>query len=94
LFRLFESIVPLQREVVRMLETRLRPFCRVTGMSFDECDERHGDWRNYLVGTTGDVAVHEEDVLWPNQVRRLRCALCALCFLVALRCGATSRKQH
>jgi len=38
------------------------------GRTFNNFDIRHGNWRNYLVGVIGEVAVDEIETLWPNQV--------------------------
>ena len=54
-------------DLVDELECDLQPFCAVAGLRFQECDERHGPWRNYYVGVVGDVDSDEDDVLWPNQ---------------------------
>ncbi|BDA43677.1 hypothetical protein COCOBI_04-6910 [Coccomyxa sp. Obi] len=67
LARLHESTFPLSPDLVDQLESDLQPFCAVAGLSFQECDERHGPWRNYYVGVVGDVDSEEDDVLWPNQ---------------------------
>lgn len=67
--RLFESVVPLQTEVVERVSVDLTPFATVSGMTFGSlADLRFGAWANYFVGLVGEVAVDEEDILWPNQV--------------------------
>ena len=67
--KLFESVVPLQPEIVDKVTVDLTPLCSVSGLSFGElADLQHGAWMNYFVGLVGDVAVDEDDILWPNQI--------------------------
>jgi hypothetical protein len=68
--RLFESVVPLQEELIQRLSAgALEPFCSVSGLEFGAfADVRHGAWANFFVGLVGDVAVEESDILWPNQI--------------------------
>jgi hypothetical protein len=67
--KLFESVVPLQPEIVDKMSFDLTPFCSVSGLDFGAlADVRYGPWLNYFVGLVGDVAVEEADILWPNQV--------------------------
>lgn len=68
--RLHESTFAVTPDLVEELESELKPFCAVAGLSFEECDERAGPWRNYYVGVAGDVDADEHEVLWPNQVRQ------------------------
>lgn len=39
----------------------------VEGLTFGQCDERRGDWANYLVALAGDVACCQDQTMWPNQ---------------------------
>ncbi len=73
--RLHESTFPLSQDLVDELESDLQPFCAVVGLQFQECDERHGPWRNYYVGVVGDVGSEEDDVLWPNRASMQASAL-------------------
>ncbi|KAK9824978.1 hypothetical protein WJX81_002512 [Elliptochloris bilobata] len=69
LARLYESIHPLEDDLVAALDTPLTPLCAVAGLAFERnADAVSGAWRNYFIGLLGDVAAAEEDVLWPNQV--------------------------
>ena len=66
---LYESVVPLDAQVVAHMTTELTPFCSVTGLNFGAlADLRYGPWVNYFIGLVGDVAPDEADILWPNQV--------------------------
>jgi hypothetical protein len=69
--RLFESVVPLEDEVLRHLRSPLAPFCTTLGLRFGGGDvgEAGGPWRSFFVGVAGAVGAVEEEVLWPNQVR-------------------------
>ena len=68
--RLYESIHPLEEQLVARLDAPLSPLCAVAGLAFDRnADAVSGPWRNFFIGLLGDVAAAEEDVLWPNQVR-------------------------
>jgi hypothetical protein len=67
--KLFESVVPLQPEILDKMSNDLTPFCSVSGLEFGAlADLRYGPWLNYFVGLVGEVAVEEADILWPNQV--------------------------
>jgi hypothetical protein len=67
--KLFESVVPLQSEILDKMSNDLTPFCSVSGLEFGAlADLRYGPWLNYFVGLVGEVAVEEADILWPNQV--------------------------
>jgi len=66
---LFESVVPLEPEILDKMANDLTPFCSVSGLEFGGlADLRYGPWLNYFVGLVGEVAVEEADILWPNQV--------------------------
>jgi len=68
--RLYESIHPLEEQLVAQLDAPLSPLCAVAGLAFERnADAVSGPWRNFFIGLLGDVAAAEEDVLWPNQVR-------------------------
>ena len=73
-FRLFESVTPLLPDLVGRLSGDIAPFCSVPkGMRFTAggaggADEAGGAWRNFFEGLVGNVAAHEDDILWPNQV--------------------------
>ena len=73
--RLFEAVTPLLPDLVGRLSADIAPFCSVpAGMRFTAgggaggADEAGGAWRNFFVGLVGNVAAHEDDILWPNQV--------------------------
>ena len=72
--RLFEAVTPLLADLVGRLSADIAPFCSVpAGMRFTAggaggADEAGGAWRNFFVGLVGNVAAHEDDILWPNQV--------------------------
>ncbi|KAG7667933.1 hypothetical protein KSW81_005851 [Nannochloris sp. 'desiccata'] len=67
--KLYESVVPLQAEILDKMSNDLTPFCSVSGLEFGAlADLRYGPWLNYFVGLVGEVAVEEADILWPNQV--------------------------
>jgi len=68
--RLFESVVPLQDDVVAELTVALEPMCTTSGLQFGVLADARaaGGWANFFVGLVGDVAADEEDILWPNQV--------------------------
>lgn len=63
-------MAPLLPDVVGRLSADITPFCAVEGLSFRGlADSAEGPWRNFFVGLVGSVAAHEDDILWPNQVR-------------------------
>ena len=63
-------MAPLQPDLVDRLGLDLAPFCSTSGLLFSSaCDVHQGPWRNYFVGLVGEVAVVEDEILWPNQVR-------------------------
>lgn len=67
--RLFESVVPLQEEVMKKMSLDLTPFATTSGLQFDSfADVVDGSWRNFFIGLIGDVAVEEHEILWPNQI--------------------------
>jgi hypothetical protein len=71
--RLYDSLLPLEAAVVERLVSPLSPFCSVQGLRFDAfSDVTVGHWHNFFVGVVGDVAVVEDDILWPNQVSDFR----------------------
>lgn len=76
--RLYESICPLNDQLVQHLTHEFEPFCTVNEMEFDKANSMSGPWRNYLVGVVGSIAPDEDDVLWPNQVNHTahHCATC------------------
>ena len=68
--RVHESTCPVDEAMVEQLTEPLHCFATVEGLAFSESDRRSGPWRNFFVGIVGAVAADENDVLWPNQVRR------------------------
>jgi len=68
--KLFESVVPIQTEIMDRISVDLTPFYSVTGMDFgSQADLCFGPWVNYFVGLVGDVAADDADILWPNQLQ-------------------------
>eukprot|EP00887_Chlorella_sp_A99_P004435 scaffold30.g4435.t1 len=67
--KLFESVAPLRPALVDRLRLDLAPFAAVSGLAFGQlADDAEGPWSSYFVGLVGEVAVVEDEILWPNQV--------------------------
>lgn len=66
---IFESVVPIEDQVVEKLDIHLSPFYETDQLEFEEQAELiSGPWRNYFIGIVGEVSVEEDGNLWPNQV--------------------------
>jgi hypothetical protein len=66
---IFESVVPIEQQVVDKLDSQLTPFYESWDLMFEEQAEFvSGPWRNYFVGIVGEVSVLEDGNLWPNQI--------------------------
>jgi hypothetical protein len=67
--KLFESVVPLEDDVLSKVNSQLHPFLEIEGLQFEDLAEmKSGRWRNYFIGLIGEVSSEEDGNLWPNQV--------------------------
>lgn len=67
--KLFESVVPLEDDVLSKANSHLQSFLEIEGLQFDDLAEmKSGRWRNYFIGLIGEVSSEEDGNLWPNQV--------------------------
>lgn len=67
--KLYESVVPIEDEVLLHLDTQMKPFLEIEDLSFDDMPEvKRGQWRNFFIGLIGEVSAEEDGNLWPNQV--------------------------
>jgi hypothetical protein len=67
--KVYESVVPIEEEVIDKLDNTMDPFFESENLKFDDMAEfTSGPWRNYFIGVVGEVSVEEDGNLWPNQV--------------------------
>lgn len=65
-------VVPQDDQCAGVIEaiTSQKPVPVEEGRSFSGCEMQHGQWRNYLVGVIGELSLDDDEMMWPNQVRR------------------------